>query len=276
MIIGALVGRCFGLLIPDVLMDFLLSAPDVDTEITPEMRGALLARFAIVGAAAFSTGATRVFATVVTIYEVLCLPNTLLPLCSAGLAAIFTANKISTPFFDQNLIMRGLTGMTDIAHTDRAQQPAEIMMRALDGEHDCLEEVTGEKEIRELLNKDKAVEYFAIMHNVECSIAKHSVSSVLLGSVSRQALEQIILVKESMTGPRTTAGINLLHPEFTMPKEKNTAPLVSLNPISVPPTTYLKDVFIIMKCNHVEHAYVVDKNMLVGFIDQNLLLGHKL
>merc|ERR1719223_1986996 len=73
--------------------------------ISPDVLGAFAARFAIVGAGAFCTAVTGCFSMAITIFEVLALPNAVLPIACASLVA----NRISSDplmghsFFDQIL-----------------------------------------------------------------------------------------------------------------------------------------------------------------------------
>ena len=54
----------------------------------------------------------------------LALPNSVLPLSSSALAAIFVANRVSLPFFDANLATRNMGGIPAITFSDSAIDPA--------------------------------------------------------------------------------------------------------------------------------------------------------
>merc|ERR1712232_376443 len=108
MIIGALIGHVYYSLIPLSVQDMLLGPTD-DTE---GMRSAFMARCAIVGAAAFCAAVTRAFSVAITVFEVLALQNSVLPLSSASLMAIFVANEIDPGgFFDHILLAKGFAGV---------------------------------------------------------------------------------------------------------------------------------------------------------------------
>jgi H+/Cl- antiporter ClcA len=275
MIIGGLLGRCYGLMMPDALLDFLLSVPGQTTEITQAQRGALLARFAIVGAAAHATAVSRAFAMAITVYEVLTLPSSVLPLCTSCLAAIFVANKVSLPFFDMNLTGRGLGGISALTHTDHASKSATCIMRHLDAASDCLHERSTVGEIRDILRfSHEDIHEFAILQNVENSqnkVAVDGVASLLKGTISRSALE-------TMVGPSQPQNdeIHLLAKEFTTSKDGVTQPLVCVNPQSVTPDALVSDVYIILKAIDAETVYVIDVNCTLGVISYKELLGHRL
>merc|ERR1719512_654741 len=126
------------MLIPESVQDLLVSNPN-GGPVTDEIRGAFAARFAIVGAAAFCAAVCRAFAMAITVFEVLALPNAVLPLCSSTLMAIFVANKVELPFFDKNLAGRGLGGIPALTGTSpHADAPAFTLMDRIDVEKDCL------------------------------------------------------------------------------------------------------------------------------------------
>ncbi|CAJ1412268.1 unnamed protein product [Effrenium voratum] len=117
MVIGGLLGRVYGhILIPEWVV----------------AKGAFFARCAIIGASAFCAAVCRAFAMAITVFEVLALPNSVLPLCSSTLAAIFVANRISLPFFDANLATRNLGGIPAITFSDKAIEPVMKVMEVAD------------------------------------------------------------------------------------------------------------------------------------------------
>eukprot|EP00438_Fugacium_kawagutii_P012798 Skav211678 [mRNA] locus=scaffold216:291086:307815:- [translate_table: standard] len=136
MIIGGLLGRVWGhVILPSWLVDLLLSKNGVPP--TDADRGAFMARCAIVGASAFCAAVCRAFAMAIT---VLALPNSVLPLSSSALAAIFVANRVSLPFFDANLATRrpelaarrNLGGIPAITFSDSAIEPVMKVMKVAD------------------------------------------------------------------------------------------------------------------------------------------------
>jgi CBS domain-containing protein len=273
MIIGALIGRIYGMLLPEFIKDFLLSTPDSTYVITAQDRADLVARFAIVGAAAHATAVTRAFAMAITIYEVLTLPSSLLPLCSSCLAAIFVANKVSLPFFDMNLTGRGLGGISALTHTEYANKTAVGVMRDLHSDADVLHETATLMEIRALLNntETEGVTHFAILQNVECQWVSDGVASMLRGSITRKSLEGLA---SRNLDPKVE--LHLLSPEFTVPKDSNSEPIVVLNPQTVTPDQFVKDVYILFKASEIDCVFVVEGNCLQGVITYKELLGHAL
>jgi len=277
MVVGGLVGRIYGMLMPEWFVNFLLSAPGQPySAITDDERGALIARFAIVGAAAHATAVTRAFAMAITVYEVLTLPSTLLPLCSSCLAAIFVANKIALPFFDMNLTGRGLGGITALTQ-DRANKSVTCIMKHLDGGDDCLHEHSSVHEIRCILDAtDKDTHHYAILQNVACGFAPeghHNCASLLKGCITRESLE---LVLDRAGNKSAKYEIHLLAADLTTPQAVDTEPLICLNPQHVTPDSMVKDVYIIMKASEAEAVYVIENNCLLGVITWEQVLGHKL
>merc|ERR1740130_2121278 len=130
MIIGAMIGRLFISCFPVEWRDAMIVSANGGI-VTDEDRGAFVARFAIVGASAFSSGVTRTFAMAITIFEVLSLPNIELPLAFATLVSIFVANQVSLPFFDCNLVARGLAGISVISSTVRRLEPVSSVMHRI-------------------------------------------------------------------------------------------------------------------------------------------------
>jgi len=282
MIIGALLGRCYGLLLHMVggewFYNFLLSTPGNEELVTADERHALMARFAIVGAAAFSTGVCRAFAMAITVYEVLALPNTLLPLCSSCLAAGFVANLITHPFFDNNLIGRGWAGIVRLTYSSHTEQCAENIMRHIVDDTYCLQDLTTLEEIDKLLNKDyhdnlPKPEHFAIARNLKKE-ERVDIHSILVGSISVEALNAIKKNLEKADYPRTKE-INLMDANYVVAGTEH--PHITLNPANVSPSTIARDIYIIMKANDTDVVYVVnDEHHCCGIIEQRTLLGHDL
>lgn len=237
-----------------------------------------MARFAIVGAAAHATAVTRAFAMAITVYEVLTLPSTLLPLCSSCLAAIFVANKIALPFFDMNLTGRGLGGITALTQ-DRANKSVTCIMNHLDGGDDCLHEHSSIEEIKGILKateKEGKTHSYAILQNVECPFAPeghHQCASLLRGSITRAGLEQVLQRAKTQSDKFE---LHLMAADLTTPQHVDTPPLVCVNPQHVTPDSMVKDVYIIMKASEAEAVYVIENNCLLGVITWEQVLGHKL
>jgi len=258
MIIGGLIGRMFGSLLPDVLVDFILANPD-GSPITDEVRGAYMARFAIIGASAFCAAVTRAFAMAITVFEVISLPNDVLPLCSASIAAIFVANKVELPFFDRNLASRGLGGIPALTFTDHADAPAFSIMRQIDVTKDCLYFKTRLFDMHEMLKKFPKQGYFPVVRLLEDGEA------VLVASMARRNVDRLI----NMLDPHAThpeALIDLMDPELQRPSD-GSPPLIDGCPPHVSPSTTVKEVYLVMRVAHGEGAvYVTRDGCLLGDI----------
>jgi len=266
MIIGALIGRCYILLVPQFLQDILLTMPD-GSPVTDDARGAFMARFAIVGAAAFSTGVSRAFAMAITVFEVLALPNAVLPLCSATLTAIFVANKVALPFFDANLAARGLGGIPALTFTDHAMQPAFSIMKKLAAKRDCLMVHTRLYDMHNLLQKSTDA-YFAIVQSTE----NNPEEALLHGSISRKNLDALIS-KLDPGAKNPEMVVDLMDSALLTPVDGGSDPLVVGLPHHCPPDASVQDVYLMMKTAHCEQVvYVCKDNCIMGMITFNSLM----
>lgn len=268
MIIGGLLGRCYGLLMPDWFIDMIVT---VDGESVVGGRGALMARFAIVGAAAFCSATTRAFAMAITVFEVLSLPNQVLPLCSSCLVAIFFANKVSLPFFDQNLAGRGFAGIPALTFSDKANEPAMRVMQRLDDINcHCLKHQTNLRTIMAVLANSKD-EFFPIVRVTDpekCDIA------YLEGEITRQKLGSL-LKKLDPSGSNPDLKVDLLDYKWQNPPD-GSDPFVDGLPNKVTPTMTMKDVYLLMKVAGGEsHVYVTDRGVLQGTITFGALISRE-
>merc|ERR1719182_494133 len=127
------------LLLPVWLVDYMLDHGD-GTPVTADDRGAFYARLSIVGSAAFCSAVARAFAMAITVFEILALPNSVIPLSLASLTAIFVANRINVSFFDQILINKELLGVAAMTRRSNENVKAKSVMRRYDGnlEKKCL------------------------------------------------------------------------------------------------------------------------------------------
>jgi len=266
MIIGGLIGRCFVMLLPESICEMLIG-PDANEE----ERGAFLARFAIVGAAAFCSAVCRAFAMAITVFEVLTLPNAALPLFSSSFAAIFVANKIALPYFDTNLMGRGLGGISALTHTKKATQPVSSVMRRLNLERDCLEEFTTKDKIQKALIRCRE-DFFPIIQHVRQSYCDEGVTAVLRGSMSRDGVDQLL---EDLDASPPETEVDLFSDAMVRPRD-GSQPLVRGVPASVEPDTEIQAVYLMKKVTKEPVVYVTSENCLLGVVSFEELLGHSL
>lgn len=232
--------------------------------------GAFLARCAIVGACTFCAGVSRAFAMAITVFEVLALPNSVLPLCSSTLVAIFVANRVSLPFFDQNLANRDLGGIPGITFSEKGSEPAMKFMTRVNLEH-CLAQITTLREILHLLMTTKDSNYPIIRP----LCWKKGDAGLLEGNMSRRHLE-ILLKRLDPQGENPDTEVDLLDPHYQAP-EDNSEPLVVGNPPCVPPETTIKEVYLLMKhCKNEGIIYVTDRGVLKGSITFANLVARKI
>mmetsp|Transcript_68179 Transcript_68179/g.197456 ORF Transcript_68179/g.197456 Transcript_68179/m.197456 type:complete len:779 (-) Transcript_68179:239-2575(-) len=268
MIIGALIGRCYAHFLPDFVADFMLQ-PEDGSVVTADVKGAFYARFAILGAAAFCAAVCRAFAMAISVFEVLALPNSVLPLCSTTITAIFVANKVELPFFDKNLAGRGLGGIPALTFTDHADAPAFSIMRKIDVTTDCLYFKTRLFDMHELLKRKPKQEWFAVVRPLDDGEA------VLVGSMLRHNVDRLISMLDP-DGSRPETPVDLMDPELQRPSD-GAAPLVDGCPPHVTPSTTVKEVYLVMKIAHGENVlYVTRDGCLLGEVTFRDLMSHQL
>jgi len=263
MIIGGLLGRVFVMLMPSDLRDFLLSNED-GSAVTDDQRGAFMARFAIVGACAFSSGVTRTFAMTITIFEALALPGVEMSLSISTLLSIWVANNVSLPFFDMNLVGRGLLGIPAITSSKRRLRPVfSIMRRIMPGQ--CATVVTTVRDLRTLLATTDE-DLFPIVHMSEATEVKASLDPAavrLAGSATRYALQHILDdLDPKFSNPDMAVDLlDPIHQEAQLEHE-----LVQCCPLQVHADTTLRDVYIIMKATAENALFVTSNGLLVGVV----------
>jgi len=262
MIVGALIGRCYVSLIPVEFQNFLLVAEG--HEVSEDVRGAFAARFAIVGAAAFCAAVARAFSMAITVFEVLALPNSVLPLSTASLTAIFVANEICPGFFDQILLTKGLAGVPAITSQRRAMLPVSRVMRRVDCHSECLSHRTNLSDMRRLLDKSKE-QFFPVVHHL-----RGGVDALLIGTMARDAIHTVIERRKL----RDSDVIDFLEPAQWLQEVQSSSPLVNRMPLHVKPDTAVKDVFLLLKVMYNEPlVYVTSRGRLLGVIGVEELLG---
>jgi len=257
MIIGGLLGRAFFMLIPTVITDFLLENAD-GSAVTDDQRGAFMARFAIIGACAFASGVTRTFAMTITIFEALALPGAEMQLSVSTLLSIWVANNVSLPFFDMNLVGRGLLGIPAITSSRRRLRPVFTIMRRIAPGH-CAPVKTTVRQLRSLLALSDE-DLFPIAHF--SAVQDGQIAVRLAGSATRHAIERILEDLDPQCGqPDMT--IDLLDPKLRVYGDHE---LVQSCPLQVPKDTTLRDVYIIMKATAAHSIFITSNGVLVGVV----------
>eukprot|EP00930_Biecheleria_cincta_P021327 TRINITY_DN15838_c0_g1_i2.p1 TRINITY_DN15838_c0_g1~~TRINITY_DN15838_c0_g1_i2.p1 ORF type:complete len:761 (+),score=102.57 TRINITY_DN15838_c0_g1_i2:38-2320(+) len=259
MIIGGLLARSIvHNFLPLWLIDTLTTTGG--QPMTEVEHGAFVARCAIVGACTFCAGVSRAFAMAITVFEVLALPNSVLPLCSSTLVAIFVANRVALPFFDQNLANRNLGGIPTITFTEKAAAPAMSFMTPVNLEH-CLPQMTTLREMLSLLTISKDVNY-PIIRPLDW---KKGNAGLLEGNITRKHLEKL-LKRLDPAGDTPDQHVDLLDPQLQAP-EDGSEPLVVGKPPCVSPEITIKEVYLLMRhCKNEGVIYVTDRGVLRGSI----------
>jgi len=271
MIIGGLLARSIvHNLVPIWFINLVTTANGVP--MSPEEHGAFLARCAIVGSCCFCAGVSRAFAMAITVFEVLALPNSVLPLCSSTLVAIFLANKISLPFFDQNLAGRNLGGIPGITISEKAMEPAMQFMERVNLE-ECIPQKSTCRELMTHLMENKRDNY-AIIRPIN-EDHEHWDQAILEGNITRKHLERL-LKRIDPQGDFPDKEVDLCDTQFQIPPD-GSEQLVDANPPHVLPNTTVKDVYLLMKHSVNEGViYVTDKGVLKGSVSFTHLMSRSI
>jgi len=278
LVIGALVGRVFTASLPITVFEFALGSSE-GAGIDPGELDGFAARIAIIGAAAFGAAVFRTFAIAITMFEVLAMPKSVLQLSSASLTAMFVANKIALPFFDMQLVRRGLEGIA-LSSTSLAFKPVFSVMRRLDVPAECLSPKTSVERMRHMLMRDRATaSKDGRAPATEFPIVA-SVNGVLLGSIKAEGLSHII---DTHVGDMTEE-VNLLDPTLgcrASPLSQTSdcsssglSPFVNYTPQCVRAKSTVEEVYITMKVTRESIVYVTSGHCLVGVATHHELLGH--
>ncbi|CAL1138086.1 unnamed protein product [Cladocopium goreaui] len=269
MIIGGLLGRVFGhVLLPEWFVSMILTKDGQPP--TEDQKGAFFARCAIVGASAFCAAVTRAFAMAITVFEVLALPNSVLPLCSSALAAIFVANKVSLPFFDANLATRNLGGIPAITFTDKAIEPVMKVMHVVDLS-ECLPQIVTLRHLLHVVSNSDH-DFFPIVRPLDWDTSNQG---LLEGTMTRRQVE-LLLKKLDPHAATPDREIDLMNPEFQAPPDGG-EPLVEGSPVRVSPDCTVKDVYLLMKVAESDGVvYVTDRGILQGTITLSTLMSREI
>ncbi|CAE7264210.1 PSL4 [Symbiodinium sp. KB8] len=268
MIIGGLLGRVYAhVLLPDWFVDLLLSKDGLPP--SELQRGAFMARCGIVGASAFCAAVCRAFAMAITVFEVLALPNSVLPLCSSALTAIFVANKVSLPFFDANLATRNLGGIPAITFTDKAIEPVMKVMTVADMS-ECLPQMLTLRHLLHVLTSTKH-DFFPIVRPLAWDVSD---KGLLEGTMTRKNVERLVTMLDPR-GETPDREIDLMDPQFQAPPDGSEA-LVEGSPVRVSPDCTVKDVYLLMKVAESDGVvYVTDRGLLQGHITLSTLMSRE-
>ncbi|CAE7641064.1 ClC-a, partial [Symbiodinium sp. CCMP2456] len=240
MVLGALMARALVYLLPKVWLATVLAAPGEDPNAVPEEAiGALAARLAIVGSAAFACGVSRAFGVAITTFEVLSLDSMVLPLSLSSLAAIFTANLIALPFFDLGLVRKGWGCISELTCTSKAEEPAFELMEAYT-EFPSLEERISCRGASEALALKPQQFSFPVVRRDAHLQKLHPHHGILLGAVTRQALEE---VRRQLEEKQIDEEVDLM--QMRWPGDNHL--LADPVPLSVDPLATAQELYVMLK-----------------------------
>lgn len=286
-ILGGLIGRIYAMCLPAWWIESLITVSPGSSLTLQDHYGAFVARSSIIGATAFVAGITRAFTMCVTIFEVLALPNSVLPLCSSTMASIFVANKIALPFFDANLFARGMGGISAITSLDHHMTSVTKVMEPIHS-GSCITQLTNARQLRNLL-QTCAAHYFPIVRLIELTGLESDGRGdmMLVGGMSRVNMEKLLRLIEQGNSPTALsphplhatplhgmesledAPLDMLDPELQVPavgddRDQRHSALVDGTPLCINTYTTCKEAYLLLRQANVHHVWVVDSGRLQG------------
>ncbi|CAK9012323.1 Chloride channel protein 1 (ClC-1) (Chloride channel protein [Durusdinium trenchii] len=264
LVIGGLLGRIYAhVLLPEWFLDMLLATDNA----TPSelQKGAFMARCAIFGASAFCCAVCRAVGMAIAVFEVLLLPNSVLPLSCSALVAVFVANQISLSFFDATLADENLAGIPAISFSDKALDPIMKVMEEIDLKH-CLPQVlTLQHLLKEVRRAPEAL--VPIIRPLDWT---KSHEALLMGTITEgQAFR--LLRRVDPQGVHAELEVDLLDPQFLAPSD-GSEPFVDGCPLRISPENTVKDAYLLMKMAESGVIYVTHRGMLKGTVTMATLL----
>jgi len=262
MIMGGLLAHCMASVVPRDYWDMFLTMDD--GPVTDQVYSAFLARSAIVGACAFSVGVCRTFAMAITVFELLAIPDSVVSLSCACLVSIGVANRVALPFFDRNLVSKGITGVPALTSTDHSLTAVATLMHRIDLEKDCLQVHATYEQVTTIVESTHGEIDIPIIQNLPGSI-----DAILVGSITRTKLQKIM----DDGWENEDEPIDL----FELP-DPTQASLVNRTPLAVPPDTTMREVYIMLRVTggifrRQMRTFVTQHSRLVGSVDfQHLLI----
>mmetsp|Transcript_76706 Transcript_76706/g.148160 ORF Transcript_76706/g.148160 Transcript_76706/m.148160 type:complete len:621 (+) Transcript_76706:96-1958(+) len=261
MIMGGLLAHCLVILVPRDFWDMFLTADG--GPLSDEVYSAFLARCAIVGACAFSVGVCRTFAMAITVFELMAIPQAVVSLSCACLVSIAVANRVALPFFDRNLVTKGITGVPALTSTDLSLTAvADNVMHEIDLEKDCLPVHSTRSQVLRIMERGKIV--VPVIQELP-----GTKDAILVGSITKINLEKIVDLN-SWDDENDTVDLLQL-------PSKHEASLVNRAPLTVPPNTTMREVYILLRVTggifrRQMIAFVTEHGRLVGSVDFEHLL----
>jgi len=138
--------------------------------------------FAIIGAAAFSTGVTRAISTALIVYEISGTPNLRIPLSVAILSAYFVGNRFTKNIYDIIIDTIGSPYLQDLPRAAYAVPASQVMMATQSEEVLSLQSTY--RDAKALLDANDEIEVIPVVSSLS--------SMVLVGAVLRENLRRTV------------------------------------------------------------------------------------
>jgi len=238
----------------------------------------MAARFALVGAAAFSASVCRSFSLAVAIFELAPVEALLIPISLTTIVAIMVANGLGPSIFDNIIASKQLPAPLQFRDFGSSLRSVRYMMRT---DFATVPQYAKLKDIEEALDKwpDEDTAFFAVVHR---SVLGDSgvVKERLVGVISRDhlyaALDWLEAPKRGQER-KTTATIRVDNNGLLVEQMRQGAEAEDLvfdltsrvpgerkfeavQPLTVPPTTTLENLAVLFVMNQCEVAWVTGQH----------------
>jgi len=213
-----------------------------------------------VGATTFCGSVCRVISVVVTVCELLDLPQLILPLCLANLMSNFWANTIGPSFFDSILLLKRVPGMPTLIAAHCSHQEVTCLLRPAFMEL-CLPRFANVGDIEKV---ERCLERFREKRAGEVPSALPIVedSGLLVGAICEADLSYL----RSMSRKPTKSGTQSFETNDLLSLASKQKILVT--PLRVSTSTSLKQAYLEARVTHKEGdtLFVVDHGVLKGLL----------
>lgn len=235
-VLGALLGRTYGILIEAVLGE-------------AENSKFLPARFALVGAAAFGAAVCRSFSLAVAIFELMPLAAIVLPLATASIVSILVANLVAPSYFDAILRAKQLPGSLQFRSLEQGLHPVKDFAKPVFAQ----------------LNR------FCTLDEIQTTLGNHVQAEQCAVVDDRGVLISIVTIRHLETVEQQLSA----HPDLAGSKQdilKGIAGVpapTNIQPLQVTPHATLQDLAVAFVMHRCEVAYVTDHGLPLGIVSSS-------
>lgn len=245
LVLGALFGRLCGLGMPEFMWRQFA---------TDETYYSYVARFAIVGAAAFTASVCQTLSIVVTIFELIAVPGFVLPLILGTLAGVMASQQIAPSIYDSILMAKGLPCLPALSANHKGHMQVRSCMHD-DVKAFAIQRHTSRNEVkmirRNLLKKGWSAGVSLTIPIVELIGSKY----VLVGAIDDESIDKVI----SPSQPASLLDEDILE-VFALQD-------LLVTPLRIDAHESLQDVYIEAQTMHYDRTmFVVDDGFFIGLL----------